>query len=74
MENPYKAAYKREKLARQAAEKLLDEKTREVYSNMDVIKFQYNELKARNREQNLLSAVTSYTQDELNFKDRKSVV
>ena len=69
MENPYKAAYKREKLARQAAEKLLDEKTREVYSNMDVIKFQYNELKARNREQNLLSAVTSYTQDELNFKE-----
>jgi two-component system NtrC family sensor kinase len=41
----YKKAYEREKTARLAAEKLLDEKTREVQSSMSTIQYQFDELK-----------------------------
>ena len=41
----YKKAYEREKAARLAAEKLLDEKTREVQSSMSTIQYQFDELK-----------------------------
>lgn len=43
--NPYKLAYEREKTARVTAEKLLDEKTREIYSNQQHIEAQYKQLK-----------------------------
>ena len=32
--NPYKAAYERERLARKKAEKFLDDKTRSLYDNI----------------------------------------
>jgi len=41
----YKKAYEREKKARLAAEKMLDEKTREVQSSMSTIQYQFDELK-----------------------------
>lgn len=44
-EDAYKKAYEREKKARLAAEKLLDERTREVQSSMSTIQYQFNELK-----------------------------
>lgn len=44
-DDPYKKAYEREKKARLAAEKLLDEKTREVQSSMSTIQYQFDELK-----------------------------
>lgn len=44
-EDVYKKAYEREKAARLAAEKLLDEKTREVQSSMSTIQYQFDELK-----------------------------
>ncbi len=44
-EDVYKKAYEREKAARLAAEKLLDEKTREVQSSLSTIQYQFDELK-----------------------------
>lgn len=44
--NPYEIAYERERQARQLAERLLDEKTREIYKHTQTIESQYNQLKS----------------------------
>lgn len=68
MSDVYKTAYEREKLARLAAEKLLDEKTREVHSSIDMIQHQFNDLMAQKKESDYLLEVARLTQidQELN--------
>lgn len=62
MSDAYKIAYEREKLARLAAEKLLDEKTREVHSSIEMIQFQFNDLMAQKKESDYLLAVARLSQ------------
>ena len=64
MTDAYKKAYDREKLARLAAEKLLDEKTREVQSSIDMIQHQFNDLMLQKKEADYLLAVARLTQNE----------
>lgn len=62
MSDAYQAAYEREKKARLAAEKLLDEKTREVQSSIDMIQHQFNDLMQQKKESDYLLAVARLTQ------------
>ncbi|MGR6873408.1 sensor histidine kinase [Pseudomonas sp. HK3] len=62
MSDAYKVAYDREKLARLAAEKLLDEKTREVQSSIDMIQHQFNDLMAQKKEADYLLEIARLTQ------------
>ena len=71
MSDAYKAAYEREKQARLAAEKLLDEKSREVQSSIDMIQYQFNDLMAQKKESDYLLAVSRLTQTDQGL--RKSV-
>lgn len=64
MTDAYKKAYEREKQARFSAEKLLDEKTREVQSSIDMIQHQFNDLMKQKNEADYLLAVARLTQDE----------
>ena len=64
MTDAYKKAYDREKLSRLAAEKLLDEKTREVQSSIDMIQHQFNDLMAQKKEADYLLAVARLTQND----------
>ena len=64
MTDAYKKAYDREKMARLAAEKLLDEKTREVQSSIDMIQHQFNDLMLQKKEADYLLAVARLTQNE----------
>lgn len=65
MADEYQVAYEREKQARLAAEKMLDEKTREVQSSMDMIQHQFNDLMNQKKEADYLLAVARLTQNEL---------
>lgn len=62
-------ALEREKKARQAAEKLLDEKSREVYSSLDLIKSQFNKSEQQKNNLQLLYAVSKFTQEDKGFVD-----
>lgn len=62
MSDAYQSAYEREKKARLAAEKLLDEKTREVQSSIDMIQHQFNDLMQQKKESDYLLAVARLTQ------------
>ncbi|NVK38955.1 MAG: hypothetical protein HWE18_13600 [Gammaproteobacteria bacterium] len=62
MSDAYQVAYEREKQARLAAEKLLDEKTREVQSSIDMIQHQFNDLMRQKKESDYLLAVARLTQ------------
>lgn len=62
MSDAYQKAYEREKLARLAAEKLLDEKNREVQSSIDMIQHQFNDLMLQKKESDYLLAVARLTQ------------
>lgn len=64
MTDAYQKAYEREKKARLSAEKLLDEKTREVQSSIDMIQHQFNDLMKQKNEADYLLAVARLTQDE----------
>lgn len=64
----WKAAYERERQARQMAERLLDEKTREVQNSLDVMRFHFEEVMARNKELQVLSSIASITQQQLSFQ------
>ena len=62
MSDAYKIAYDREKQARLAAEKLLDEKTREVQSSVDMMQYQFNDLMRQKKESDYLLAVARLSQ------------
>ena len=64
MTDAYKKAYEREKNARLAAEKLLDEKTREVHSSIAMIQLQFDDLMYKMKESEYLLAVARLTQNE----------
>ncbi|GAA6135911.1 hypothetical protein NBRC116188_27010 [Oceaniserpentilla sp. 4NH20-0058] len=64
MSDAYQSAYEREKKARFAAEKLLDEKTREVQSSIDMIQHQFNDLMQQKKESDYLLAVARLTQSD----------
>ena len=64
MSDAYKVAYEREKQARLAAEKLLDEKTREVQSSVDMMQYQFNDLMQQKKESDYLLAVARLSQVE----------
>ena len=63
MTDAYQKAYERERNARLAAEKLLDEKTREVQSSIDMIQHQFNDLMAQKKESDYLLAVARLTKN-----------
>ena len=65
----YKVAYERERKARLAAEKMLDEKTREVANSMVLVKAQFEELMARNKELDLLVTVANFTQKQMSLTE-----
>lgn len=62
-QDSYQLAYERERKARQAAEKLLDEKTREVQSSMDMISHQFDNLMQQKKELEYLLNVARLAQD-----------
>lgn len=62
MTDAYQKAYEREKLARLAAEKLLDEKTREVQSSINMVQHQFNDLMRQKKEADYLLAVARLAQ------------
>jgi signal transduction histidine kinase len=64
MSDTYKIAYDREKQARLSAEKLLDEKTREVQSSVDMMQYQFNDLMQQKKESDYLLAVARLSQLE----------
>ena len=64
MTDAYKKAYDRERNARLAAEKLLDEKTREVQSSIDMIQHQFNDLMKQKKESDYLLAVARLSKNE----------
>ena len=64
MSDTYKIAYEREKQARLAAEKMLDEKTREVQSSVDMMQYQFNDLMQQKKESDYLLAVARLSQLE----------
>lgn len=61
MTDSYKKAYDRERNARLTAEKLLDEKNREVQSSIDMTQYQFNDLVAQKKESDFLLAVARLT-------------
>ena len=62
MTDAYKTAYEREKQARLSAEKLLDEKTREVQSSVDMMQYQFNDLMNQKKESDYLLVIARLTQ------------
>lgn len=70
MSDPYEKAYLREKQARLDAEKLLDEKTREVQSSIDMIQHQFNDLMLQKQESDFLLAITKLAQ----LDDKKELI
>jgi two-component system NtrC family sensor kinase len=64
MSDAYKKAYDRERISRLAAEELLDKKTREVHSSIDMIQLQFNELMKQKKEADYLLAVARLTQND----------
>jgi two-component system, NtrC family, sensor kinase len=62
-QDSYQLAYERERQARQAAEKLLDEKTREVQSSMDMISHQFDNLMLQKKELQYLLNIARLAQD-----------
>lgn len=72
MSDAYKKAYDREKQARLDAEKLLDEKTREVQSSIDMIQHQFNDLMQQKKEADYLLAVARLTQNDEGLTDTVS--
>lgn len=64
MSDAYQKAYDRERIARLAAEKLLDEKTREVQSSIDMIQHQFNDLMKQKKESDYLLAIARLTQND----------
>ena len=65
MSDAYKKAYEREKISRQSAEILLDEKTREVQANIDMIQQQFNDLRQQKKESDYLLSVARLSQNDL---------
>lgn len=63
-DSTYQKAYEREKNARLTAEKLLDEKTREVQSSIDMIQHQFSDLMSQKKESDYLLAVARLTQNQ----------
>lgn len=66
-DNDYQVAYERERMARLAAEKLLDEKTRELSTSMSLIQSQFEELTARSILLDLQISISSFTQKQLSL-------
>lgn len=64
-ENPYKIAWERERKARRAAEKMLDEKTREVYSTLLMIKSQFVNLQQKQQDLETANQALRNTQSQL---------
>ena len=64
MTDAFEKAYLREKQARLQAEKLLDEKTREVQSSIDMIQHQFNDLMQQKQESDFLLAITKLAQSD----------
>ncbi|TQV87596.1 GAF domain-containing sensor histidine kinase [Aliikangiella coralliicola] len=66
-DDAYKIAYERERTARLAAEKLLDEKIKEVASSMTMVTQQFDTLMEQKRELELLMTVANFSQQQLSF-------
>lgn len=64
-QDPYKIAYQRERKARQIAEKMLDEKTREVYSTLIMIKSQFTHLQQKQKDLEAANTTLRTTQRQL---------
>jgi signal transduction histidine kinase len=67
MSDTYKEAYEREREARLLAEKVLDEKTREVQSSIDMIQFQFNDLMKQKKESDYLLAIAQLAKSDLDL-------
>lgn len=67
MTDAYKRAYEREKNARLAAEKVLDEKTREVQTSIEMIQYQFNDLMMQKKESDYLLVVARLAKDDLDL-------
>ena len=67
MSDAYKKAYERERLARFSAEKILDEKTREVQSSIEMIQYQFNDLMLQKKESDYLLEVARLTKKSDNL-------
>jgi two-component system NtrC family sensor kinase len=64
MTDAYLKAYEREKKARLAAEKILDEKTREVQSSIDMIQHQFNDLMQQKKESDYFLAIAKLAKSD----------
>jgi hypothetical protein len=62
IDDKYKKAYERERKARQKAEDILNEKSRELYDN-------YFHSQLQNKALELLIDVTNFTKDNLSFEE-----
>lgn len=63
--DPYKVAWQREVQARKVAEKLLDEKTREVQTSLNILTKKVQELDAKNKELESTNEILNQTRDHL---------
>ncbi|TQV73779.1 hypothetical protein FLL45_12990 [Aliikangiella marina] len=68
-DSEYLIAYERERAARISAEKILDERTRELSSSMNLVKSQFENLILRNKNLNLLTSVIGLTQQQLSLSE-----
>ena len=64
MTDVYQKAYEREKNARLVAEKILDEKTREVQTSLEMIQYQFNDLMQQKKESDYFLAVARLAKNE----------
>ncbi len=69
MTDAYQKAYEREKYARLAAEKILDEKTREVQLSLEMIQYQFNDLMQQKKESDYFLAVAKLAKNESGVTD-----
>lgn len=68
-ENDYKLAYQRERSARIDAENLLDEKTRELSTSMNLVQSQFEELLIRSNLLDLQTSISNFTQKQLGLTE-----
>lgn len=68
-ENDYKLAYQRERRARIDAENLLDEKTRELSTSMNLVQSQFEELLIRSSLLDLQTSISNFTQKQLSLTE-----
>lgn len=65
----WKIAFEREREARQLVERQLDEKTREVQSSLNVMRFQHELMQVKNKELELLSTIASFVYQSMSVQE-----